>query len=419
VNQKYKASKLLHSSKSEDEHFIKNISITSKDNARLVAIRDRVRKALRDGFNDLSGQKIISEKYKHYLQMGFTSDQFETVIKLAPKFWTQGSFAYKTLNSPAKTPPQQIDIDDGIYFPMTFVEDEPVAVKELLFKLVDQILRDIAEQYGWELNTKKPTCSRLVIDEGIHMDIPIYAIPETKAEHLEKALVLREGNLSFESDAAVFDAVVLDPGEVYLAMRTEQHWTKSDPKKVKDWFEGECDLHPKMLRRVCRYLKAWRDHTWDNGGPSSICLMVAAAETFSNQIFNHPTEDGKTFVHDCQALLAVARALPTQLSGEIKNPAEDGEVMFPRGQTKEELDEIVRQANRFKASIEYALCYAKTKEEVVAYFQSVLGPRFPNNPDAVDTFVKADEIKAIPPITNSSAPATPANQRSAIKYRSA
>lgn len=417
MNQKYKASRLLHSSKPEDEDFIKNISITPEENERLVAIRGHVRKALRDGFKGLSGQKIINEKYKHYLKMGFTSDQFDNVIKLVPKFWTQGSFAYQTLNSPAKTPPQQIDIDDGIYFPMAFVEDEPVAAKELLFKLVDQILKEVAEKNRWVLNTKKPTCSRLIIDEGVHMDIPIYAIPETKSTHLEKAAALRDGSLSLDSIAP--EAVLLDPNEVYLAMRNQQHWIQSDPKKVKDWFEEECRLHPKMLRRVCRYLKAWRDHTWDDGGPSSICLMVAAAETFSNQTFANPTQDGKTFTHDCQALLAVARALPDQLSGEIKNPVEDGEVMFPRGQTEAEVADILLQARILKNSVENALCNAKTKQDVVAHLRSVLGTRFPDNPDAVDTFVRADEIKAIPAITNPTAPATPSKQRSAINHRSA
>jgi len=418
MNQKYKATKLLHSTKSEDEHFIKNISIAPEEKARLVDIRECVRRALRDGFKNLSGQKIISEKYKQYLDMGFTSDQFETVVKLTPKFWTQGSFAYQTLNSPAKTPPQQIDIDDGIYFPMTFVEEKPVAAKELLFRLVDQILQEVADKNHWKLNTRKPTCSRLIIDEGVHMDIPIYAIPSSKTAHLEKAAALRESLESYATDAA-FAEVFLNPNEVYLAMRNEQHWLQSDPKKVKDWFEGECELHPQMLRRVCRYLKAWRDHAWDDGGPSSICLMVAAAETFSKQTFENPTQDGKTFSHDCQALLAVARALPGQLSGKIENPAEEGEVMFPRGQTDAELAEIVLKANIFKTSVENALCNAKTKQDVVAHLRSVLGSRFPDNPDAVDTFVKADEIKAIPAITNPTAPATPSKQRSAINHRSA
>ncbi|WP_327211829.1 MULTISPECIES: cyclic GMP-AMP synthase DncV-like nucleotidyltransferase [Pseudomonas syringae group] len=30
-----------------------------------------------------------------------------------PRFFTQGSWAYKTLNSPAHMPPQQSDVDDG------------------------------------------------------------------------------------------------------------------------------------------------------------------------------------------------------------------------------------------------------------------------------------------------------------------
>ena len=50
----------------------------------------------------------------------------------APSFFTQGSHAYKTQNLPCYAS-QEIDLDDGVYFPMTFVENNPAANKSLSF----------------------------------------------------------------------------------------------------------------------------------------------------------------------------------------------------------------------------------------------------------------------------------------------
>lgn len=411
MNQKYKASTLLYSG-SGQEHFTKNITVPPEEHKKLVDIRQRVRRALKEGFQKLRSQKIEHEQYVHFLNEGFTAEQFNTVVQLTPKFWTQGSFAYQTLNSPAQTPPQQIDIDDGVYFPMTFVEDKPVAAKVLLFRIVDEILLDVAKVNGWALNTKKATCSRLIIDEGVHMDIPIYAIPAQKTQHLEKAAARGVALESYDS-LAFTESVSLDPNEVYLAMRNDEHWIQSDPKKVKDWFEGECQMHGSMLRRVCRYLKAWRDHAWKDGGPSSICLMVAAAETFDKEFFSNRPSGGKIFEYDCQALLAVVRALPAQLSEDVKNPAEDGEIIFPRGQSTEERSYIVSQAIELRNLIENALCNATTESEVVRLFREALGMRFPNAPERVVEFTKADEIRQIAPVTNRTKPETPKKQRSA------
>lgn len=44
---------------------------------------------------------------------------------LTPRFWTQGSFQYDTLNNPYATPPQEMDIDDGTYLPMLSLKIAP------------------------------------------------------------------------------------------------------------------------------------------------------------------------------------------------------------------------------------------------------------------------------------------------------
>ena len=80
-----------------------------------------------------------------------------------PRFFTQGSFAYKTINDPAWTPPQQMDLDDGTYLPMTFVQGaKPSVAAAAFFKIVDRALQALAKAEGW-IFVKKPTCARLII----------------------------------------------------------------------------------------------------------------------------------------------------------------------------------------------------------------------------------------------------------------
>jgi len=412
--QKHKASRLLYSTNSGAEHFIRNISISENERQRLTTIRDQVRVAIRETFKELRGRDFNSDGFAHLRAKGFSISDFDYVSKLTPRFWTQGSFAYQTLNSPAKTPPQQIDIDDGVYFPMQFVEQEPRAAKTLLFDLVDGVLQELADKRGWTLDKSKPTCSRLDIDESVHMDVPIYAIPKERSEHLEEArAIMKTAGMEAILDHAAQESFQLDPTEVYLAMRNEEHWKQSDPKKVKDWFEDECALHPKRLRRICRCLKAWRDHAWDKGGPSSICLMVAAAETFNNELHRLAPVDGEVFKTDCQALLAVARALPNQLAGQIENPAEPGEVMFPRGQSDEEMAEIKEKAMLLKTHVEAALCHTYTNQQVVDHLITAFGPRIPNEPDWITPMSVADAVRKQPAQPQNKEPKPPRSQKSA------
>ncbi|WP_315983001.1 CBASS cGAMP synthase [Aliamphritea spongicola] len=291
-------------------------------------------------------------------------------------------------------PPQQIDLDDGVYFPMEVVEGNPKAAKDILFKLVDGILRNLANSKGWEFDDSKSTCARLNVNERIHIDVPIYAIPEERYAILKASLEARTFDEKFSANAN-FDAeedIWLDSNLVYLAMRNKEHWKPSDPMVLQRWFEGRCSIHTKRLRRVCRYLKAWRDFTWKKGGPSSITLMVAATETF-DRFFNL---NGKGFDTDCQAFLAVVRAMPNQFDGEIYNPEDSEEKMFPRGQSSEELQIIRSQIRLLKQQTEDALCNSTTTEMVVDSLRSVFGMRIPNRPDWVEVVTVSESVRNIP-----------------------
>ena len=73
------------------------------------------------------------------------------------------------------------------------------------------------------------------------------------------------------SDQASFDSIEyssefteqsweeLDTDKVLLATR-ESGWISSDPRKLHVWFKRAVELKGEQLRRLCRYVKAWRDY---------------------------------------------------------------------------------------------------------------------------------------------------------------
>ena len=84
--------------------FLKALDLSSEEKQSSDAARKDIRDALRE---DLPA--ALREK-------GYTGRVCD------PKFYIQGSWAYKTLNRPCQTPPQQSDVDDGVYLPLSIIE---------------------------------------------------------------------------------------------------------------------------------------------------------------------------------------------------------------------------------------------------------------------------------------------------------
>ena len=220
-------------------------------------------------------------------------------IALKPRFWTQGSFQYNTLNKPFHLG-QEMDIDDGTYLPMTIFESEPKIGHHLLMLLVDSALKSLVDENElWEFESKR-TCARIKIPtERAHIDVPIYAIPKEKFFKKEIAIEARVNRKMYESlQNSVMDSddtqyEKLDSENVNLALRDDKSgspkWMNSDPKIVEDWFNDECGRIGKHTRKVCRFMKAWRDAQWDVGGPTSISLMAATVEVLNR--VQHDTQD--------------------------------------------------------------------------------------------------------------------------------
>ncbi|MFD0724384.1 CBASS cGAMP synthase [Lysobacter brunescens] len=250
-----------------------------------------------------------------------------------PRFRTQGSWAYRTCVQGAHLPPQEMDWDFGVYLPVTVWADQapPPAMAKLYFDLVEQALDQLCGEQGWKLDRSNLRCVRVKITDWAHIDIPLYAAPEDKfREVAEKAVTMASANAHYYRESMTLDESA-DFGEmpeqfwelmedIHLATR-DGKWVPSDPEMVAKWFDDRIEEHGEQLRRVCRYLKAWRDHHWrDGGGPSSVLLMIIVARNFQSE-----------FRRDDLALERAANHLARELNQDVRERGIDnGEEDFNR-----------------------------------------------------------------------------------------
>lgn len=321
--------------------------------AKLKGLRDLVRNRTKDVFNEAKEvvktfsastslesitARVANTRLKYLspqaqaeaakLLRDMDDEARKAFLALTPRFWTQGSFQYDTLNYPYATPPQEMDIDDGTYLPMTIFEDRPIIGHQLLLLLVDSSLKSLVhENEGWQFEAKR-TCARIKIPaEHTHIDVPMYAIPKDQ-------FLLKEAALA-KSRSTVFDSIngslslesadyELDEDCVNLALREgDQKWMKSDPKIVEDWFNDSCRRIGPHLRNICRFMKAWRDVQWEKGGgPSSISLM-AATVSILDRIAHDKNDLGAT-------MRMLAKYLPDEFSNGVESPDHtDEKPLFP------------------------------------------------------------------------------------------
>jgi len=324
--------------------------------AQLKGLRDMVRVRTKDVFNEakeivktsnitISLESITESVAKTRLKYLSPEAQMEVAtlirnmdesariafLSLTPRFWTQGSFQYDTLNSPYTTPPQEMDIDDGTYLPMSIFEGRPIIGHRLLLLLVDSSLKSLVhENSGWRFEAKR-TCARIKIPaENTHIDVPMYAIPLEQYVLKEEARTKRI-KASMEAMDSVSESLIynradyaLDEDCVNLALREgEEKWMKSDPKIVDDWFKESCRRIGRHLPSICRFMKSWRDVQWKNGGgPSSISLM-AATVSILDRIPHDKNDIGAT-------MLMLAQYLPDEFFKGLESPdPTDEKPLFP------------------------------------------------------------------------------------------
>lgn len=354
---------LFHTDVKDRSAFLDNLDLTESMREELQRAKNEVRIRLKAGIPEV-----------------LQKNGYEGEVPI-PRFFTQGSWSYKTINSPAKSP-QQADLDDGVYLPMGFVSQtaRPSHASQLFFAAAEEALAPLVADRGWKMITDKPTCIRLEISVLAHIDIPLYAIPD-KDFALMKAT---RADFAIFADAAMDSApdrwAALPADKVLLAHR-EENWKTSDPRPIKDWFLQQVEIKGEQLRHVVRYLKGYRDWKWPEGGPSSILLMVAAAPLFKPQ-------RGR----DDLALQQVVLGLPAALRAGVVNPTDKQESLTKRLGP----DKVEEAAGAFEEFGKYLTGAIDSSDPQMAcnWLIQQLGRRFPNEPGWVKSLSPRDAVAA-------------------------
>lgn len=284
--------------------------------------------------------KRAKEDIRDILKIGLRAFALAKGVVVEPRFLSQGSAVYKTQNRPNHVPPQQVDHDYGCYLPFSFVEGNgtpKIAAKEYFAEVDVLLARLVKEKWYKGVVKTKGTCSRLVVNDRIHIDVPLYSVPDKELQTITEAAKMQ----GYDIDSVAFGEQYFDPDmkwpffasdQVLLAHRTEG-WKKSDPRKLNLHFTGLLKID-EQLRRICRYLKAFRDEQWKEGGPSSISIMILVSEAKAMI----PT--GMELEQD--ALLFVLERIAELIHSDILNPTERTEKISISPEDRERFAELCR-----------------------------------------------------------------------------
>lgn len=170
--------------------------------------------------------------------------------EVGPKFDGQGSIPMGTAINPipiieGRNTFIEYDLDDGVYFIVPNSSKERKTIQTYHTWIVNAI-----DGHTGTPPIDKSTCVRVVFADGHHIDLPIYYLVEgSNPELAHKA----------------------------------KGWIKSDPRAFSQWFNGFADKNP-QLRRIVRYLKAWKNYRETNNTslslPSGFALTILATNNF-------------------------------------------------------------------------------------------------------------------------------------------
>lgn len=363
-------SSLFHTTVDDYPNFLAELDLLPHQKEYISHCKNEIRSTLRAG---------LKEKLSLILRSQGIDD-----LDIEPRFFIQGSWAYKTLNRPHSSPPQQSDLDDGVYLPMSIVKEseKPSVASELFFEAAELVLAPIVDERRWNM-VQKPTCIRVEISGYAHIDIPLYAIPDEDFAQL-RATMDAKGYLSInEAITASDDSWTTLPSDHVLLAHRDENWIKSDPRAMKDWFLRAVGDHGEQLRRVVRYLKAFRDKSWKSDGPSSILLMAAAVSVFEQRRRR-----------DDKALADVVAQIPNVLREGVLSPI-DFEIYLTDSLGPDGVEDAASKFEDFSHYLNAALS-CKDKQVACNWVRQMLGDRFPNRPDLVIAVSVSEVVKATP-----------------------
>lgn len=317
---------------------------------------------------------------------------------ITPRFRTQGSWSYRTCIQPAFPSIQEMDWDFGVYLPVTVWEENgpPKEMAQAYFALVERLLLRLCQNKNWKLVEGKDTCIRIQVASWAHIDVPLYAAPEAEFEKiyekvvLAKSIALDSARLAESAEfSEVFEAAQewADLDQIVMATRSGE-WKASDPEAVTRWFRDRLLESGDQLRRVCRYLKAWRDQNWQEGGPTSVSIMIAISSEFEPQ-------NGR----DDLALEMAATRLANALANDLYEPAIDGGSEDFNRLKPEQRQYAAAKAQALASAVRQArMKHGHQKDQALREIRTHLGDRIPSDLALIDVDGGEDAVRTTPAI---------------------
>lgn len=371
---------------------------TSASYHQAILLSDETRRALLQADRKLRAaiRHAAAEAVQFGKQMALATDAYRAFKQAPPtldvRFLLQGGLAYDTAVERAFMPPQQCDRDTGVYVKTSFLaRQEPGLAAKKFFELVATAIKPLCDAEGWTIK-KKSTCVRVEISPFMHIDYPLYAIPDDAFETLEKSL--RDATGETLVTAASQMLTLMDrhrtlrlPSDRIMLAHREKGWVQSDPRALHDWFEEQFSRYGPQVRRQSRYFKGWRDFAFEQGGPSSVALMVCIANCYREGFVSADE------ARDDLAFHQVAGALSNFMRDPIQNPVLD--VPSDLNDWDDiERDRYLSAANQLHETVGSALNGHYLQDLTVQRLQKALGRRVPNRPDLVKAHSKVPEIAA-------------------------
>jgi len=361
-----------------------------------LLLPENVKKALSDADRELreaireAGERIKRRGQQMELATNSYRAANQQPIAFEVRFLLQGGLAYGTAVMPAQTPPQQSDRDTGVYVRTSFAaRQEPGLASQKLFELIESAILPLCNLKGWKAE-RKDTCIRVELNCFLHIDLPLYAIPDDAFEGLEKGFQDATGEeltLNATRMLSVMDEhrTLRLPSDRIMLAHDKKGWVQSDPRALHDWFDEQFGRYGAQVRRQSRYFKGWRDFSFEKKGPSSIFLMVCVANCYREGLVSADER------RDDLAFYQISKALPEMMNEKVLNPV----LSVPSALndwTDIDRARFERAANTLSNTVGDAINGHFVPSITVDRFQRALGDRVPNRPDLVKVHSKVPEV---------------------------
>jgi len=256
--------------------------------------------------------------------------------EIQPKFHSQGSFAMNTTVNPIRYWSdndekylQKYDIDDGVYF-IGDEEQEDRYVVQTYHNWIYEAVKNHTDKGA----IAKNTCVRVTYADGHHIDLPIYYKKDDDTPELA---------------------------------HKAKSWIESDPKAFYEWFNEKASKN-QQLRRIVRYLKAWKDYReYSNPQkkiPSGFILTILAVNNIS---YNSNRDD----ISLMNTLKNIKSALDSRF--ECKRPTPPYAENLLEGYNHK--DYFLNELDKFITSAEQAVNGSNPKDACMKW-QKHFGERF-------------------------------------------